>query len=477
MADKLLEMGFDKNPNLTINEQAPVKKSDKEVDPKKDWTTEEIDDLAKATLKSFGIDEPEEKEKKPKEPAAKDPEKKTEKGEAKKPEDKSKEPVKTEKVEDRIASRVAEANADLVAKLAEKQQQRETDAKKPQETQGLFGPEKVAKDLEQREVLEFIKSRDLNSSQIVQEFDDFLSKEEAYAKSWLKENPGEEFVRDSDDHEEWYETNEPKYDQSYYNRSEARMIAEKVADERELKASNKQTIDRALSSAEASISQISEAFEADIGAKLTEKIGENTILAEKGPVSEKLNETMETLGTKIRETSMLLTPGTKLPFNEKNPVHLSIQKSIYAFDAEIESMTEEQQSQLVTTALGKKSNVAGRKFASMEKFRSMTDAEQRSSWSIAAEPEMASKLMAAESGAQFSGWLDQLFTQLGTKTGDPSASKVTQDGPGAGEGASGEDGEKPKPPSVGASAGSVSPQDGEKAKGDNSWESIGMNFG
>jgi hypothetical protein len=83
-------------------------------------------------------------------------------------------------------------------------------------------------DLETLDVLAQMVKDGKADPAIVERTKKFWADETAYIAKWTKENPGEKFDADSMDHSEFYENNEPKYDEREFKRAQKVRVEEKI---------------------------------------------------------------------------------------------------------------------------------------------------------------------------------------------------------------------------------------------------------
>lgn len=471
-------IAFNTDGNLEIKTEAkPI--TTKEPEVKKDWTAEEVDDMALSTMKSFGWEDSlPKKDKKDEKAAPKEVEKAIStpendpKGDKPKPDKKPKaEKPKEEDMADKIGNRIAAENEKLIARIQPQSPPRQ------QERVPVDKTDKELEDAHLRTVFSTMAEMNPSNADLPKQFDAFLKSESAYQSEWQKENPGKDYDPTAEEHADWYEKNQPDYDARQFNRAEAHIEARAIVNQEKQRDQTKHAIESATQLSETSIEASGEALEEDVKQHLNGIIGENKVMETDGPISDKFHEINSALANKITTASVLMTPGTGIPFDPANPVHAAIQKDAIEFDSDIAALTPAEQRNLISTALGKKSRLLGKTFVPASKFRDLTAEERAKSWNIMAEPALVAKLMTVKAKESMTGWLDTLFNQVGRKhSGDSepktvsnpdSDSPVTPTPPTT----------KPSPPSLGTGASSVTPQSGASAKGENSWETIAKNFG
>lgn len=477
MATTPTQIPFDNNAGVVFT------KANKPAAPepeKKKWTAEEVEEMAKVTMKSFGWEgEMPKKEKKaekaPDEPAKEEPVKAlyTPENEPQKPKEEA--PAKTPKkpapkkddqdMADRIVAGITDSNEKLLAKM------RPTPEVAPAENVEL-DPE----DKHQLEVFAAMAQMPGVEPDLPKKFEKFFKLQEAYQDVWEKDNPGKSYDPDADEHADWYEAHQPAYDERKFSRAQTEIAARKIVAEKEVENNARHALQTAISVAESSIESSSEALEEGIKKQLEDLVGENTILETPGPISKEFQKTVGSLTDKITTASVLMTPGTGIQFDINNPTHKAIQDDVYEFDADIAALDEAEQRKVVSTALGKKSRLLGKTFVSMAQYSKLPEADRAKHWSVATEPALVAKLMTVKAKTEIEGWVDSIFKQVGKKKEVAPASQTTQTqtpktfeqpSPAAA---------KPSAPSSGSGAVSVTSQAAAPSKGGNSWEEVAQRF-
>lgn len=465
-------IAFEKNPNIQIQQQKP---KDAKPTETKQWTKEEVDDLARTTLEGLGwenvvpADAPK-KEATPAKPEPK-PEDKDDKPDATKP---RKEPKPD--MADRIASKVSAENAKLVAQLRPPPE-RIAEPLPPAPPPPTYSP----KDERLRKIFQVMAELNPDDSMLPKKFDDFLALEKSYRQKWEAENPGEKFDDRSDEHARWYEKNEIEYDENDFARASTQADFNAMMEKRDRENLVRAAVGHAMSTAEAAIESVSEALEADTQAKMKEfgaahglEIPEEIL--QEGPVAEKFQSVVNALDARIRETALLMIPATGTPFDKQNPVHADIMQRITEFDADIATHSAADQRKLVSEALGKKSKLLAKQFSPMAEYQGLSREEREKHWTIASEPVLAAKLMAVQAQAEIGGWIEGLFKQVGRKNASAPATGTPPDKSGVSATSTSPGAVKPNPPSLSPSATDVTQQPGETVKGGNSWEELAKTF-
>jgi hypothetical protein len=474
------QIGFDDSPNLQINTLPSTNSSaPKVVEPeKKEWTDEELEDLKNATMKGLGWGDEPEPEKKTEEPTAPEPELEAEKS---KPEDSKpeKSPAKKPTSSEKIAEAIEKANEKLLDRLSTRAPASNDDHEvetSPQQT--IDSPtEKEQEDEHLRRVFSTMaKLNPKKSSNLPEEFEKFLKVEKDYRDQWEADNKGKTFDPGADEHEDWYQDNQPDYDEAEYHRAQGRVESENVWKERETQKIRESAMQSAKEVAEVVADDVTDAIEGQISAQLTEILGDNTLLKDEGPIQDKFNQEIGHLREKIEVATYLMTQGTSLKYDPNNKLHTEAHADVLAFDEDISKLSAEEQHKLVETTLGKRNKLSGKSFVKMDDFVRLTPGQQQESWTIGMQPVIAAKLMAEVSKESMGGWIGKLFKQVSSKSGSGSVSNAGHSGNSEKPESSSVSSGKPTPPNISPSASNVTSQPGESVKGGNSWEDIAMRF-
>lgn len=469
-------VSFDNEP-FTI--RTPEKKTEPET-PEKKWTPEEVEEMAAAAMGAYGMTPSPKK-------AAKDAETPKEPGDQPKtdatPEDQSqpapakaaKKPAAKKKddpdMADRIAAKIGEQNEKLLERLAPKPDQTEPAPDKP-----AVKSEREAENEHLREVFAAMSEASPANASLPQKFDEFLKREVSYQSTWENENPGKAFDPAAEEHEEWYEQNQPDYDERLFRRTEIQIEANRILSEREQQTQSKTAFQNAITLAEESFETISEALETDVKTQLEEFIGENNVLESGGPVAEKYQSVLKELSDRLTLVSVLLTPGVGVPYNPQDPTHAAVASDVMEMDADIAALSEAEQRQLLATAFGKKSRLLAKKFVPAQEFQNLSEADRARAWNICTEPELVSKLMAVKAKESMKGWLEALFSQVGKKRVSGETSQTPSTSASAALAAAAPASTKPSPPGLSQGSSGVTPQSGSSTKPVDSWEGIASRF-
>ena len=102
------------------------------------------------------------------------------------------------------------------------QAQRELDQSRSQKTEAEEYPDDVKKQLSVYAELHR-ENPEKYTADLPKRMAKFVKEEQAYADKWEKENPGQTFDSEAEDHQDWYESNQPKIDKDDFE--EARIAA------------------------------------------------------------------------------------------------------------------------------------------------------------------------------------------------------------------------------------------------------------
>lgn len=466
---------FNTDKNLEIkSQQKPTPKADE----KKEYTPEEIEDLARVTMEGLGWGEAyKKKEEKPSPKEGEkaistpenDPDKKKEEKSPEKPAEtpatrKPKQP-KTEGVAESVATAIREGNERLIEKLSDSNRpshQAPTASEAPQ----------TDEEREQLEVFSEMAKLPGIDPELPKKFERFFRIQAGYQVKWEKDNPGKDFDPDAEEHEDWYSDHQPTYDERKYDDARIKLRVDKTVAEREAQTQHQTVLKSAIQSAETEIESVTEALETDIKAKMDELFGENQILDEPGPITNQLKSVTDDLAHKITTATLLTTPGAGVAFNPNDPAHVAIRQEVIDANNDISAMTEAEQRQFVTKVLGKKSRLLSRKFVPMEEYQKLSAADRGKYWNVAVEPSLVAKLLTVKAKTGMEAWIDQLCNQVGRKKSDSVASQSTREAKQETAVPASASAAKPSPPSLAPGASDVTSGAPGKQKGENTWESI-----
>lgn len=470
---------FDNNPNVEIKTVGP--KTPEQKPAKKEYTAEEVEAMAQATMKAFGWEAPVKKETKALDKKEPDPEKAISTVENDPDKEKPKEdaPAKAAKksaakkegpdMADRIAAKIGEENEKLISRLNPPKPQPE---QRPQSDK----TEKEIEDEHLAQVFSVMAQMSPSNATLPKQFASFLKKESEYQLEWEKENPRKEFDPTAKEHSDWYEENQPQYDERQFNRAQITLEANRIVQSQRAQEQAEQSAQAAKSNAESSIESATEALEEDTAKHLETILGENTVLESDGPISDKLHETSNALAEQIEAVTLLTTPGTQITFDPNNKVHIKVRDEVLEFDDLVASMDDDERRKMVTIALGKKSKLLNKRFVPRAEYQHLTEEQRRSTWNTCAEPALVSKRLAVKAKESLTGWLNTLFNQVGRKPAPSAASPATHKLESEPATAPNTGTDKPSPPSLSPGATGVTQQAGSNQKPANSWEAVAMTF-
>lgn len=122
----------------------------------------------------------------------------------------------------------AVTKAATTAAVAAVQATRDAEPKKPKEEIEL--PKDIERRLDYYKELESLDTRYKGISEKVVEFSKKGGIEDQYIAQWKKENPGKEFDPESDEHEDFYRTNAPDYDENDFEAAREAVIERRAVE-------------------------------------------------------------------------------------------------------------------------------------------------------------------------------------------------------------------------------------------------------
>ncbi len=347
-----------------------------------EMTEKEVQDLAALVSDSLFGNEPKKEEPKKEEPkeetdkAAKEAEEKAaadkaaadkaaaDKAEAdKKAEDEKAAAAKTPEKKEEPKAPTADQIADkVVEKMAPKPEPKQT-------------PKLSEEDAHTREVFEQMAQDDPEYKKVIQQFDTFVVAEEGYRKQWEKDNPGKKFEPAAEEHKEFYDANEPEYEETDFHRAEVRLEARKVNQEER----QKELHQKAVSELSERIKEIPSEVTAELAAATDPELAKvdlkKTTLRAHDPIAEAaLRPYIPELTAKVTLIEKVFKPNAGIPFNDKNPLDLEVLQDIYQIE----------QSILQGPAEGKVNG--GRTLVPIEDYNSMSMAERQKHWCVWLDP-------------------------------------------------------------------------------------------
>lgn len=350
--------------------------------------------------------------KKKPDPEKKAPEKKPEaEPESKKPEEKPKEQPPKAKEEPKFkvepmtpppldAEAIAEAAARGVASTLKP---KETEPEKKGKTED---PALAVLTEDERETFEVLTrmekdygSRYANhSKQYVQA----LAKEKAYRARWESEHPGLEFDPESSEHDKFFADNDVDWNDTHFNRTLAKIEAEKIA-ERERAKGNKELEElrrkekirdaepkltaKVRETAKSFFSALGEAYKDVISAEGKINLAEIKRLTDEDPLKSIVFESADSVEAFSGELFRLSTG--LADWDDKNPSHQFIDKFYQEQEILLKSLPSEQQL-----------NQKGQRFATMEEWQGMSPSKRAYFWTLSPD-ELTAMYAAREAvGAQ-----------------------------------------------------------------------------
>lgn len=314
--------------------------------------------------------EPEDKPAKP-EKKAEEESKEVEKKPKRKPR------VEPEDEEDDVADRI-EKGFEKVAKKLEKQAPKE---EKPSDSNSLS-----KRDADKLRVFEeMAKEKSDEYGNLPAQFKAFVAKEAKYKAAWEKKNPGETFDPTADDHSEFYEQNEPVFEQDDYVDARAELRASE-AFERKQKAFEEKMAKRER---EESIEKTAREATADVGDALAtaikgEKVSMKSLSSEDPVEAEYAKEVQGELETLVGELYKVFGRGGGKPFNEDNETHKGLEKRLFRYEGELLQL---EPSEIM---------MGDRQFTTLARFGKMSPDQKERHWTIFLEPDLVKHYMVHE---------------------------------------------------------------------------------
>ena len=353
--------------------------------------------------------EPEEKPAKPEKKAKAEPEKDAEE----KPKKPRKQRVEPEDEDDDVADRI-EKGFEKVAKKLEKQAPKEEKA----------DPNSLSKrDADKLRVFEeMAKEKGDEYGDLPAQFKSFVAKEAKYKAAWEKKNPGETF--NPDDHEEFYDQNEPQFEQDDYVDAIVGMKSSKVINEKQ-KEFEEKMFNRER---EAHLDKTSKEAASDVGDALATVLsGEKTSLkslTSEDPVQAKyINEAKGDLENLVSELFKVFTPErNSKPFDKDDKVHGVLYNQLQSYEDGLLQMEPQE------TMMGDK------RFTTIERFAKMSPEQQARHWSVFLEPKLVKDYLVQDFSAMVKAKIsedEQLWSQRVSKNGGQSNGKTPAKSPDA----------------------------------------------
>ncbi len=342
-----------KPPENKAEEPKPETDEEKKTREDKEKTTDAewkkaSETVAEKLFKKRGPKEPpkkEEKEEKAEKPAeTKVDEEKVEVKPEEKKTSKRRERASEAEITERAAAAAAEAATNAVAKLSPKPEERRPEpVKRPEEN------------LTTAERRQFDVYQELESSQperykgVTGKFIKSLADIQDYKKTWAKDNPGQKFDPDAEEHNDFFARVEPEVDQDDWDDARTNIRARQIASESVKPLNEKMQAmeqERARAAIEPFIQQKSiegvtmllNEFDQELAAKIRTPEGVKE-LTESDPITAGiLNHTAGIMTTLAAEIVRLHDETAGIPYNPQNPVHKEIADFIVGQEARISKL-------------------------------------------------------------------------------------------------------------------------------------------
>jgi hypothetical protein len=290
---------------------------------------------------------------------------------------------KKKETDDSIPPLTAREAADIAASAAAAAVR---ESRKPDPTPTPAAPPEPVKlvlpeeDEEDRHAYEFlVRAKPDKYGNLAQRVADFAKKEESYRTKWEEENPGQEFDPTAEDHNQFYDENQPRVPREDL----------KWAERESIKAEVKQEIDKsvdpqlqeirqreALKDAEPKVTkELNKLFGTVLGAadpEYEKAVGNNEELeriSKADPVAAKVVAEVTTRYTPVAATIVNLNNGMR--FDATDPAHRAVQL-----------LHHETESAIVALDAKDKTDGEGRTFVPRIQYRDMKPAEQAKHWTL-----------------------------------------------------------------------------------------------
>ena len=316
--------------------------------------------------------------------------------------------VEPEEEDDDVADRI-ERGFEKVAKKLEKQAPKEEKA----EPSGLS-----KKDADKLRVFEeMAKEKSDEYGDLPAQFKAFVAKEAKYKAAWEKKNPGETFDPSSDDHEEFYEQNEPQFEQDDYVDARAELKASE-AFERKQKAMEEKMSERER---KAQFEKAAKEAVSDVGDALATALkGEKTdlkSLASEDPVQAKyIRDAQGDLESLVEELFKVFTPDkNSKKFDQDNKIHGVLYNQLQSYEDGLLQMEPQE------TMMGNK------RFTTIERFAKMSPEQQARHWSVFLEPKLVKDYLVQDFSAMVKAKIsedEQLWEKRVSKNSGQSNGKT-----------------------------------------------------
>lgn len=248
----------------------------------------------------------------------------------------------------------------------------------------------------------------------VADFDRFVVQERDYIAKWKKENPGETFNADAEDHADFYKENEPTWDDEDFTDAKIELATREKVAAIEQKNAREKIVEQALKKVEQTqsdvVANLISAVDDKLGAKTVEEVDAKDPL-----MGELLVNQSQKLQALAAEAELLMTPGLAYKADDNNATHRDLLRRMYEYENELMRLPEE----------GREWN--GRQFALIEDYLKMPQAQQRAHWTLFLTPEHVKKLLVADFASEMRKKLARLRPQGKVTAGQssPTASNAT----------------------------------------------------
>lgn len=285
-------------------------------------------------------------------------------------------------------------------------------------------------DKRQRAILE-VMSEQKDYASLPKEYDAFITVRDRYIKDWQAKNPDEEFDPESSEHDDFFKANQPKWDDAAFAEAAGALGARREIERKWQEKIAAETLERVSTQvqqqASSQIETQAEDLRASTAAKLTDLVGENTLLDEEGPIQRMQSQAEADLALLIEETHKLLSPELGYKADSRYPAHRYISSALQDSEATIAELSREDLAALLKNGLGQKHHLAGKIFATFDQYVKLSPAQKARAWTLYNEPKLVSALMAVQVKNRLNSDLDALFRQVGAKRADsPSTKSVSE---------------------------------------------------
>jgi hypothetical protein len=315
----------------------------------------------------------------------------TEKPDEKKPETKKKPAKKaTEEAEEtpaveeeepqpkRKKPKAAERDDDKLEKAVEKLADKLDRKQQKSDTQSTLSK----KDEQKLKVFEHMGKENSEYATLARDYKAFVAREQQYKAKWEKENPGEAFNPTDDAHSEWYDKNEPTYDQEDYIEAKVDLVSNEKVDKLTRQEREKAEKQRQ----EQEVETRSEKITADTHRQLAKEIvGKELDLEEletEDPVA------YDFISRATSDANSLIAEAVKIASNpglidRKNPLHETLLNRLEVYDEALSDVPE------AKTRI--KEGGRYKDFATLKEFLRMAPEDQADYWTVYTHPDQSKK--------------------------------------------------------------------------------------